>query len=153
MPAATHYRVNRPLVAIETIDGEVVMIDFDSGEYFSATKVGAEIIGCIELSASTGQIVACLAGRYDGPMEAIRAGVESFLSRLQDERLIIEGTAANVDLDAAVALADEAAIDGQRPPFEEPVLQKFTDIQDLLLLDPIHDVEEAGWPMERRSAA
>jgi hypothetical protein len=25
-------------------------------------------------------------------------------------------------------------------------LQKFTDMQELLLLDPIHEVDERGWP-------
>ena len=30
--------------------------------------------------------------------------------------------------------------------FEAPILQKYTDMQDLLLLDPIHEVDEAGWP-------
>jgi len=33
--------------------------------------------------------------------------------------------------------------------FEKPKLQKFTDMQDLLLLDPIHEVDEAGWPHTR----
>jgi hypothetical protein len=33
-----------------------------------------------------------------------------------------------------------------------PVLEKYTDMQELLLLDPIHDVEEAGWPKARPAA-
>jgi hypothetical protein len=28
----------------------------------------------------------------------------------------------------------------------EPVLDKYTDMQELLLLDPIHEVDDAGWP-------
>ena len=31
-------------------------------------------------------------------------------------------------------------------PFEEPKLEKYSDMEDLLLLDPIHDVEDEGWP-------
>jgi hypothetical protein len=26
------------------------------------------------------------------------------------------------------------------------VLEKFTDMHDLLLMDPIHEVSDAGWP-------
>jgi len=33
-----------------------------------------------------------------------------------------------------------------RPPFVKPILQKYTDMADLLLLDPIHEVGEQGWP-------
>jgi hypothetical protein len=28
----------------------------------------------------------------------------------------------------------------------DPKLEKYTDMEDLLLLDPIHDVQEVGWP-------
>ncbi|MBX3014591.1 MAG: hypothetical protein KF832_23935 [Caldilineaceae bacterium] len=37
---------------------------------------------------------------------------------------------------------------GQRPShtFETPVLNEFTDMQERLLLDPIHEVDHAGWP-------
>ena len=35
---------------------------------------------------------------------------------------------------------------GGLPPFEPPTLSKYKDMQDMLLLDPVHDVEEAGWP-------
>ena len=34
----------------------------------------------------------------------------------------------------------------ERLSFEAPILHKYTDMQDLLLLDPIHEVDEAGWP-------
>jgi hypothetical protein len=32
------------------------------------------------------------------------------------------------------------------------MLQKFTDMQDLLLLDPIHEVDESGWPRVPQTA-
>jgi hypothetical protein len=40
----------------------------------------------------------------------------------------------------------KARDEGDRPVFGQPVLEKFTDMADLLLLDPIHEVGEAGWP-------
>jgi hypothetical protein len=30
--------------------------------------------------------------------------------------------------------------------YQKPVLEKFTDMQDLILLDPVHDVNPKGWP-------
>ena len=35
---------------------------------------------------------------------------------------------------------------GEKLPFEAPVLYTYTDMAELLLLDPIHDVDETGWP-------
>jgi hypothetical protein len=41
----------------------------------------------------------------------------------------------------------------ERATFIAPVLAVYTDMQDLLLLDPIHDVDEIGWPTRRDGAA
>jgi hypothetical protein len=29
------------------------------------------------------------------------------------------------------------------------VLERYTDMQELLLLDPIHDVDQTGWPRRK----
>ena len=33
------------------------------------------------------------------------------------------------------------------------VVDRYNDMRELLLLDPIHDVEETGWPNRREGAA
>jgi len=40
-------------------------------------------------------------------------------------------------------------LSGTRQPFSAPVLNAYTDMEELLLLDPIHDVDQAGWPMPK----
>ena len=42
------------------------------------------------------------------------------------------------------AAADVGGV--ERVPYVPPVLEKFTDMQDLILLDPVHEVSERGWP-------
>ena len=42
-------------------------------------------------------------------------------------------------------------ISGTRQPYSPPVLNSYTDMEELLLLDPIHDVDQAGWPMPKAS--
>jgi hypothetical protein len=37
--------------------------------------------------------------------------------------------------------------------FHAPVLQVYSDMQDLLLLDPIHEVDATGWPMPAPAAS
>ena len=33
--------------------------------------------------------------------------------------------------------------------FEAPSLEKYTDMQDLVLLDPVHEVDQTGWPRQQ----
>jgi len=53
-----------------------------------------------------------------------------------------------------VVVADPAAPSSPLPPptptgeaFRPPTVAVYSDMEDLLLLDPIHDVDETGWPV------
>jgi hypothetical protein len=69
--------------------------------------------------------------------------VQDLLAQLQQENLIVpvDGTGA-VDLDLEVPSHNGH----EKPSFNLPLLHKYSDMQELLLLDPIHDVDDAGWP-------
>ena len=54
--------------------------------------------------------------------------------------------------DAAVAPPNGSAPADAARVFEAPRLEKYTDMQDLVLLDPVHEVDEQGWPQQRPEA-
>jgi hypothetical protein len=35
---------------------------------------------------------------------------------------------------------------GKRRAYVAPAFDRYTDMAELLLIDPVHDVDEAGWP-------
>ncbi len=39
--------------------------------------------------------------------------------------------------------------DGVTRAYTVPALTRYDDLDDLLLLDPIHEVDDAGWPIAR----
>ena len=51
---------------------------------------------------------------------------------------------------AAESPVDVATIgNGAGPPeYQSLCFEKYTDLADLILLDPVHDVSDAGWPHE-----
>ena len=91
------------------------------------------------------QIVETLAQRYDAPLPAIERAVDELLDRLQQEGLV---AVAPAEAPAPTSLAPETTgTSGQRLPFEPPKLDKYDDMQDLILLDPVHEVQQdRGWP-------
>jgi hypothetical protein len=144
--ASTRFRVNKPRVVHETIDNEVVLIDFDTGSYYSLDRVGADVWGFVESGATLCQIVDGIACRYDGDHGNMEAAVRQLLAELLQENLVVPdetGEAENIENHTT---RGEAAPQTKRPGFEVPFLQKYTDMQELLLLDPIHEVDETGWP-------
>lgn len=148
MNAPTRFRVNHPTVISETIDGEAILINLDTGAYYSLRETGAALWQLIEQGAAGQQLIDELSDRYDGAPAVMAAGAQALLAELAHEQLIVplgDDNAAPQFTGAATTASNG------RPPFTPPVLEKFTDMADLLLLDPIHDVSEQGWPTPKQT--
>ena len=145
------FRINTPRVVHQTIDGETIIIDFDNGAYFSADGVGAVIWEQVAQNASVNNIVHALTQCYTGDHANIEKEVERFLIELQRESLIAPLDGAPPAPRATPTMSDPNLT--ARPAFQAPLLQKYTDMQDLLLLDPIHEVDEQGWPIRKNAAS
>ncbi|MFO1055438.1 MAG: PqqD family protein [Dongiaceae bacterium] len=124
--------VNHAKVAHEIIDGEVLIINTETGAYFSLRGSAAVIWNGIV----AGLDAPAIEGRFAGDAEAIRRGVAEVLAQLAAEEVLVP------DGSGAPAPADDVA----PVPFAPPLVEKFTEMADLLTLDPIHDVDSAGWP-------
>jgi Coenzyme PQQ synthesis protein D (PqqD) len=137
----TRFRVNSPNVIHETIEGEVILIDLKTGTYYSLREAGAAIWEAIDRGAGLDAIEDALERRYDGSSDEIREAVQRLVGELECEGLIC------ADPDGATA--GQPVFEpgrGIRRPFEAPSLEKHTDMQDLILLDPVHEVGAQGWP-------
>ena len=137
------FRINTPTVTHETIDGEAVIINLDSGNYYSLIESGAMIWALLERGASASEVQNLVQQTYQGNAADIDHGVQELLAQLQQENLVVP-----VDGAPAVDLTEVLSSQNghEKPVFNAPALNKFSDMQELLLLDPIHDVDEAGWP-------
>lgn len=148
MSKSEFYKINSPKVVSETIDGEVVIVNLDKGDYYSLRKTGADIWSGIEQGLTRAKILADAAEKYSGSSEEIDVAINKFIDRLQQETLIVVNQTPAENGDDTAPLSDDLKTEEVKAvDFEPPVLEKFTDMEDLLLLDPIHEVdEEAGWP-------
>jgi hypothetical protein len=138
------YRANAPHVIAETIGGETIIVHLSTGCYFSLEGAAVDVWDGISAGHSVDAIVAELAARYDATPEHIDESVRRLLDELRSEELIVEGEAASSNGAPAAA----APASGVRAPFVEPAISKFTDMQDIILLDPVHEVDARGWPHE-----
>jgi hypothetical protein len=132
------FRVNSPFVISETIQGETIIIHLNTGTYYSLQGSGAEVWESIAGAATAAEIATDLAARYPVAAEEAEATVNALIADLQAEELIVASDATERESAPAPAAAG-----GE---FVAPSLAKFTDMQDLVLLDPVHEVSETGWP-------
>jgi hypothetical protein len=131
------YLIN-PQVMHETIDGETIVIDLATGTYYSLRGAAPAVWAALVEGADGDAIIEELERGYDAAPGAITVAVASFLEQLEAEQLIAPGPGP--------AAPREAAEPAQRLPFEEPQLERYDDLQDIILLDPVHQVDDRGWP-------
>ena len=140
------FRVNTPMVTHEIIDGEAVIINLDTGNYYSLVETGSLIWSLVDKGASASDVQSLVQQTYQGNATDIDRGVQELLGQLQQENLIVPVDGAPpVDLTELEQILP-AGNSHEKPSFNPPLLNKYSDMQELLLLDPIHDVDEAGWP-------
>jgi coenzyme PQQ synthesis protein D (PqqD) len=142
--SSRQFWVDPQRVVHETIDGETILIHLKTGAYFSLNGCGPEIWSLLVDGWSDEAATAELARRYPDH-EATAEATREFVRDLVREELLAESEATG-----------EEPLGAELPsgrPFDPPTLQKYTDMQYFLQLDPIHEVEAAGWPHERDAAA
>ena len=130
------FKINNPNVVHQVIGGETILINLQKGHYHSLDKSGTWVLQFVEKGASAEQICAAIAGTCGTHAERLHGEVTQFLSELAAGELILPD--ARKDAPASIRL------DAPDPGFQfkTPLLQTFTDMEEFLLLDPIHYEEE-----------
>ncbi|NEP40200.1 MAG: PqqD family protein, partial [Okeania sp. SIO2H7] len=89
MENTERFQINSPKVVQETIEGEVVIVNLDKGDYYSLLNTGADIWSAIEKGNSTTEIIAEMTERYEGDRKTIETAVNSLITQLREEEIII----------------------------------------------------------------
>lgn len=108
----------------EVFDGEAIIINTVTGAYYSLPGEAAAVWTALANGATTAHAIHAAAG-------TAAELVQEVLAELVAEGLVVtEGAMPEPSLD------------------RQPHLAKYSDMEELLLLDPIHDVAPTGWPIE-----
>ena len=151
MDLMKRFRINSPKVVHDSIDNEVIIIEFDSGNYYSLNQSGSDIWKLIHEESSIKEIFDNLSAKYQTNNHSIEEKLWPFLNELKDENLIIEIENEDQKTSKKLSIKQNNNKKTDKSDFEIPILQKYSDMQDLLLLDPIHEVDEKGWPIAKQN--
>jgi hypothetical protein len=137
-------RVNQRAVVHDEVDGEVIAVNLETGSYYSLQGSAAVCWNAIVGTTAESALVALLARRYAVSPESVQADVARFVQELTREALVVREERAAPSAPVVGGPAGDAA-----GPYAPPALRAYEDMRDLLLLDPIHDVDPTGWPVPR----
>jgi len=134
------YKLNEEKMFFDIADGQAVVINFVTGMYYGTSTLGSAVLEKLVQKVSTDKILAGLSAA-DGCPSDMGAKLDAFIKALSDKEIIVPADTE----DQEVSFDKAAFADGF-----ELTLDEFAEVQDLLLADPIHDVDvEEGWPIKK----
>lgn len=137
-----YFSTDVPKIISKEFDDELVLANYDSGLYYSLADSAAKIWLALKAGTSDRNIVAAFTRKFPAAT-GIETEVRNFIDKLLAEGLIVPVERGNE--------GEEPLLEGL-PDFRAPVLERFDDLKELLLLDPVHDVDDAGWPVKAEDA-
>lgn len=141
-----YFRINKPEVSAEVFDGEIVIINFRTGNYYSLEEAGSEIWKLVHLGVDRTGIKSAMIRLFKGDPEAVGTAVDRLLTELAREGIILKAGEKQPTGEPESAPDYGLQKDQLTWNNDAAFLHKYSDMQDLLLLDPIHEVDENGWP-------
>ncbi len=141
---APAYVVASPDIVSEEFEGEFVILDLSCGKYYSMDPAASALWRAIVAGVRMDDLAAAV----DGSAAVTSQSIYEYA-----EKLVGYGCLARSDAPGSAAI-DPAMIAALIASPNPPTVEVFDDLADLILADPIHDVEEtAGWPIRKPNAA
>jgi len=142
--ASLRLAVPTPRVAADIVEGEAVIINLDTGAYYTTENVGCEAWQLLASGRTLHEVVDSLENRYDADDGAIEEYVQALVKTLLGEGLM--HVADSDDIPSPDESRDGLPAVATRLPFDPADFVCYHDMKGLLLLDPVHDVDPQGWP-------
>ncbi|MFB9278683.1 hypothetical protein [Cohnella cellulosilytica] len=132
------YKLNTEKMFYDIADGQAIVINFETGMYYGTSTLGSMVLDGLIQGKAPKRIVDSIQNNKDCVTD-IDQSVERFIDALAEKEIII----ADDQPYNAEQLNDLVVVDGDY----SLDLNEFAEVQDILLADPVHDVEaDMGWP-------
>lgn len=132
------YKIDSKNVSWERVEDEVIAIQLETGRYYNLLDTSADIWSLLAKGATVESLSQKFSSVFPGH-ESIFIEIRSFVEECAKAKLLL------FDEDLKNELVDEGFLISLQT-WVTPKLIEYSDLQDLILVDPIHDVEQSGWP-------
>lgn len=127
-----------PRLAADMFDGEYIIANLDTGLYYSLQGIAVSMVTALPFSEPTA-VISTLKEAFPEKSSIIEQELTSVLAELVGEEIIKEGDIPEKESSPVCVPPNE---------YKTSRFNRYADMQDLLLLDPIHDVDEQGWTVQ-----
>lgn len=138
----TRYTVFDNNIISDVFGEEVVLVNLESGVYYSLRGSATQIWIRLVSQYAIPEIIADLLNIYQVAEQDLEVDIDQFINQLIDFKII------KITSDST-SKPIEVILNTTLIKYTSPILETFSDMQEILLLDPVHDVDKAGWPISK----
>lgn len=132
------YRFNDSEFAYEMFEDEIIVLHLIRGTYYTLGGSARPLWDALIAAQPVDRLAEASADRYGIEPQEAESDLNDFVARLLEHRILSEADAA-----------DGPMAEPRDWPqyYQPPSFGSHSDMEDLLTLDPIHDVDpQKGWP-------
>ena len=134
---SARFEVNSPTVIGEAIDGEVMVINLVSGIYYNLTGTAAAAWPMLTAGIPLDTIATALSQACRADAAVVTRDLAGFVAGLEAEDIVRATGSARVP--AVFPVIASATYTGF-------AFNRYDDMRALLVVDPVHEVGDFGWP-------
>lgn len=137
------YKINEEKMFYDMADNQAIVINHVTGMYYGFNMLGSYVIDQFINGAEKAAVIEAVK-KCDGCPSDFESKMDAFVKKLFEFEIVVEDSSKSDYKTAAVS--KEALEDGF-----ELVVDSYAEATDLILADPVHDVDEgSGWPTMKK---
>lgn len=127
-----------PRLAADIFDNEYIIANLDTGLYYSIQGLAVSLVQALPFEGPA-EPIQKLSSSFPGNSSNIENELNTVWKQLLEEEVIKQ---SNMQVVPKTGWSPAAEYAPSR-------FNRYADMQDLLMLDPIHEVDEEGWPVKK----
>jgi len=136
------YILNAPTFASETFPNEVIVLDTTNGTYYALTGNAPQAWSPLIQGQPLQDVANIVAELTGASVDQVRSDLDVFIADMMCENVLVARPSETVSEAAVLSSSMEV-----EPAYTGFVWEKHVDLDELLVLDPIHEVDpDKGWP-------
>ena len=134
------YAFNDKKAFCDDTDGQLIVLNFDTGAYYSFNSLASMVFRDLIAGYEKNKIEQML--EQFAPAEDVKLQLSELVDKMLEKELIISIAESQTPKEPMSFYTESLLEDGFSLHIDE-----FMDVADLLLMDPIHEVDpDVGWP-------
>lgn len=132
------YKLNTEKMFYDIADGQAIVINIETGMYYGTSNLGSVVLDALIQGKAPKQIIDSIKIN-ENCITDIDECIEQFIGELLEKEILISDQLPYNEeiIDKIVVSNGDYTLD----------LNEFAEVQDLLLADPVHDIDtNIGWP-------